>query len=356
MTDTPRLSLPVIEAAQAQKHVTHNEALVLLDALTQLAVESRTLTAPPGSPADGACYIPATGATGAWSGWDGADRALQRRRLASASCRCPGLKAWVQGDERLTVTYEDGVWRDGIALTAHGGRVTLRAKEEELTLTGAYVETADAAFIPDRAVVLGVAARTTLAITGATSYGVGVGGNTTQFGNLLGIALGSTNVGVIGPAGFYADTKVRVTANGGNFTAGKVRLIVYFLEMSAPTRLSAASTRSELHAARHRNRTDHRDPRRRLDLAVRARRRQRRADRSDRLRLRRRGDQMARRRAAARRSTMAGSRSMRRPAQSRSRSRAPTRRRCPTASARAPCCRSSTRSIANPRCSSFRFG
>jgi len=144
-----------------------------------------------------------------------------------------GLKAWVKA-ERLTLTYEDGVWRDGVALTAHGGRVTLRAKEEELTLAGAYVETTDAAFIPDRAIVLGVAARTTLAITGASSYGVGTASNTTQFGDLLGIALGASNIGVIGPAGFYADTKVRVSANGGAFTAGKVRLVVYFLEMSAP--------------------------------------------------------------------------------------------------------------------------
>ena len=113
--------------------------------------------------------------------------------------------------------------------------MTLRAKEEEVTLTGAFVDTADAAFIPDRAIVLGVASRTTLAITGATSYGVGIAGNTTQFGNLLGVALGSTNNGVIGPTAFYADTKVRVSANGGNFTGGKVRLVLYFLEMSAPS-------------------------------------------------------------------------------------------------------------------------
>jgi hypothetical protein len=232
MTDTPRLSLPVIEAAQAQKHVTHNEALVLLDALVQLTVESRTLTAPPGSPAQGACYIPATGAAGAWSGWAGQIAVYD----GGWFCIVPlsGLKAWVKA-ERLTVTYEDGAWRDGIALTAHGGRVTLRAKEEELTLTGAYVETADAAFIPDRAIVLGVSSRTTLAVTGATSYGVGIASDTTKFGNLLGIALNSTNIGVIGPTGFYADSKVRVTANGANFTAGKVRLVVYFLEMSAPT-------------------------------------------------------------------------------------------------------------------------
>jgi hypothetical protein len=233
MTDTPRLSLPVIEAAQAQKHVTHNEALTLLDCLTQLAVESRALTAPPSSPADGACYIPATGASGAWSGWDGAVALFSGGgwvRLTPVS----GLKAWVKA-ERLTVTYEDGVWRDGVALTANGGRVTLRAKEEELTLAGAFVETADAAFIPDRAIVLGVASRTTLAVTGATSYGVGTAANATQFGDLLGVALASTNVGVIGPAGIYADTKLRVTANGGAFTAGKVRLVVYFLEMSAPS-------------------------------------------------------------------------------------------------------------------------
>jgi len=232
MTDTPRLALPAIEAAQAQKHVTHNEAIALLDALTHLAVESRALSAPPGQPGEGASYIPAPGASGAWSGWD--------RQIALYSgggwiriIPPPGMKAWVRA-ERLTVTYEDGLWRDGIALTAHGGRVTLRAKEEELLLSGGFAETTDTAFIPDRAVVLGVASRTTLSITGATSYAVGTNGNATQFGNLLGIASDSTNNGVIGPTAFYADTRVRVTANGGNFTAGKVRLIVYFLEMSVP--------------------------------------------------------------------------------------------------------------------------
>jgi hypothetical protein len=232
MTDTPRLSLPVIEAAQAQKHVTHNEALVLLDALVQFTAESRSLTAPPGSPADGACYIPAAGATGAWSGWDGQIAVNDGGWFVIAPQ--PGMKAWLR-DERLTLTYEDAIWRDGIALTAHGGRVTLRAKEEELTLAGAFVETADAAFIPDRAIVLGVAARVTLAVTGAPSYGLGTAANATQFGATLDIALNSTNVGVIVPAGFYADTKVRVTANGSNFTGGKIRLVCYFVEMTAPT-------------------------------------------------------------------------------------------------------------------------
>ena len=51
---TAHLALPFIMAAQAQKHVTHNEALRLLDAMVQLSVLDRDLTAPLVSPADGA--------------------------------------------------------------------------------------------------------------------------------------------------------------------------------------------------------------------------------------------------------------------------------------------------------------
>lgn len=71
MSDTTtHLGLPYLMAAQAQKHVTHNEALRLLDAMVQLAVLDRTRTAPPASPADGDRHLVASGATGLWSGWD----------------------------------------------------------------------------------------------------------------------------------------------------------------------------------------------------------------------------------------------------------------------------------------------
>ena len=49
--ETMRLQLPLLQPAQAQKHVTHNDALRLLDGLVQLSVLDRTRTAPPGSPA-----------------------------------------------------------------------------------------------------------------------------------------------------------------------------------------------------------------------------------------------------------------------------------------------------------------
>lgn len=71
MTDeSTHLKLPYILANQAQKHVTHNEAIRLLDGLVQMSVLDRDLAAPPGSPNDGDRYIVATGATGAWTGWE----------------------------------------------------------------------------------------------------------------------------------------------------------------------------------------------------------------------------------------------------------------------------------------------
>ena len=51
MSDTSAiLSLPYLQPAQAQKHVTHNEALQLLDVLVQMAVIARSLSLPPTSP------------------------------------------------------------------------------------------------------------------------------------------------------------------------------------------------------------------------------------------------------------------------------------------------------------------
>jgi hypothetical protein len=77
MTDTANLGLPCIEGSQAQKHVTHNDALRILDTLVQLAVLDRDLSAPPSSPTEGQRWIVKTAGTGAWSGHNNAIAAWQ---------------------------------------------------------------------------------------------------------------------------------------------------------------------------------------------------------------------------------------------------------------------------------------
>ncbi|MFC4625070.1 DUF2793 domain-containing protein [Daeguia caeni] len=71
MDQTPNLNLPFILPSQAQKHVTHNEALRILDAVIQLRVLSRTLEEPPATPDEGSRYIVAAAATGDWVGHSG---------------------------------------------------------------------------------------------------------------------------------------------------------------------------------------------------------------------------------------------------------------------------------------------
>lgn len=72
-----KLKLPYMAAAQAQKHVTHNEALALLDAIVHLSVLEFEAATPPAVIADGAVYALGAAPTGAWAGQGG--------RLALAS-------------------------------------------------------------------------------------------------------------------------------------------------------------------------------------------------------------------------------------------------------------------------------
>jgi len=68
MTDTTsNLGLPFLMAAQAQKHITHNEALELLDAIVQLTVEGFDAATPPATPAEGQVWAVGAAPTGDWA-------------------------------------------------------------------------------------------------------------------------------------------------------------------------------------------------------------------------------------------------------------------------------------------------
>lgn len=69
--NSDRFALPLLQAGQAQKELTHNEALALIDMLLHAQVESMSLASPPGGAVVGQCWVVATSATGAWAGHDG---------------------------------------------------------------------------------------------------------------------------------------------------------------------------------------------------------------------------------------------------------------------------------------------
>lgn len=116
MDHSPRLALPYIMPSQAQKHVTHNEALQALDVLVQPLVESRTLATPPASPLAGEAYLVPAGATGAWAG--------HADEIAAWSAGAwlfldpaPGWQVWCRAD-RTALVYDEGSWSPLAALGA----------------------------------------------------------------------------------------------------------------------------------------------------------------------------------------------------------------------------------------------
>lgn len=108
MVTTPRLVVPLMEAAQAQKHLTHNEAIRIFDIVCQLSVKSRVITAPPGSPAQGDCYIIPSGATGAWAGLTGKVAGYSDTSWLILTPKL-GWLCYVEA-ENLFVKYVSGVW------------------------------------------------------------------------------------------------------------------------------------------------------------------------------------------------------------------------------------------------------
>lgn len=75
---SPILNLPYIQPAQAQKHVTHNEAIAALEIAVQLSVQAHTVSTPPTAPSLGARYIVPAGGGASWGAsagdvavWDG---------------------------------------------------------------------------------------------------------------------------------------------------------------------------------------------------------------------------------------------------------------------------------------------
>ena len=113
MTDTANLRLPCIEGSQAQKHVTHNEALRILDTLVQLAVLDRDLTAPPELTYEGDRYIVNAEATGAWAECEGAIMAWQDGAWHISVPRV-GWLAYVM-DEGALLAWDGLEWVDAIA-------------------------------------------------------------------------------------------------------------------------------------------------------------------------------------------------------------------------------------------------
>ena len=234
MSNTTQLGLPLVQAAQAQKHVTVNEAFLRLDGLVNLVLQSASTAMPPALAADGACYSVPVGAVNAWAGQEGliAIRSIGGWDFAEPA---RGWRAFIL-DRGVGAIFDGANWREGFAtLSPHAAGVSLSVAEIDHVIAAGAVSTTGFV-IPSNAVVIGVTGRVTAPITGTlTSWSLGNPGAVGRFGTGIGLGVGAWVRGVLAqPTAFYAPQVLQLDAVGGSFAAGSVRFAVHFMQIALP--------------------------------------------------------------------------------------------------------------------------
>lgn len=126
---TTRLALPLLQAGQAQKETTHNEALAILDIAVQASVLAVGMTMPPATPEPGAAWILGATPIGDWAG-----HAFALAAWTSGGWRFvephDGMAVWHIGD-RQVVRFSAGSWAIGVmsgASVTIGGQIVVGAR------------------------------------------------------------------------------------------------------------------------------------------------------------------------------------------------------------------------------------
>ncbi len=257
MPDTsPILGLPYIQPAQAQKHVTHNEALRLLDVLVQPRVLDRSRNAPPPTPAEGDRHIVGPAPTGEWAGQAGRI-ALREDGGWTMIEPQPGWSVQVL-DEAQEVVFRAGAWTGGsdgplqvaalgVAAAPDGfNRLTVEGPATLLTGgTGGHQLKLNKAAAGDTASLLfqtGFSGRAEMGTVGDDAFVVKVSADGATFHEGLRLSTGALQIDV--PV-----TGTAVTADATDATAGRLMRVGDFglggpsrrLADAGPTDASIAS-------------------------------------------------------------------------------------------------------------------
>lgn len=227
------MGLGLLDAAQAQKHVTVNEALARIDALAARQVVSVALGLPPAGAVDGDRFVVADGASGGWSGQAGR---IAFRVNGGWEFHSPwaGLRVF-DVETRGWVVHDGTVWRRDVLAFSPAGAATLARIVEVEHEVGAGATSTTLPVIPDKAVVHGVTGRVLETLGGVAAWTLGTPDGFDRYGSGIGAAAGAFAHGVSGtPLAYFGGTPLMLTAEGGSFTGGRVRLSVHLLELQPP--------------------------------------------------------------------------------------------------------------------------
>lgn len=226
--------LPLVQPAQAQKHVTVNESLMRLDGLVNLVLQSVDRTEPPATVIDGQCWGVPEGAVNAWAGQAGhVAIGVNGGWVFAKPVR--GQRAFIAGQGAPAIHDGTG-WRQGaLTMGGFGGGLCAGVTEAELVLAEGTSLTTDIE-MPAGKMAIGVSARVSEAITGtAESWSLGTGESPDRFGHGLGMQKGSWVRGMLAqPMTYWNAEPLIVTAKNGTITGGKLRVAIHWLDLALP--------------------------------------------------------------------------------------------------------------------------
>ncbi|MDP5280009.1 DUF2793 domain-containing protein [Sphingomonas sp. DG1-23] len=133
-TVTHRFALPLLQPGQAQKEMTHNEALARLDLALHGAIVAAGVDAPPASPEQGACWLVGGAPEGAWAGHSHALAGWTSSGWIFVEPR-EGMALWL-GSGQGMARFSDGVWR----LSELHGKVFVEGEQVVGARRGAVAE------------------------------------------------------------------------------------------------------------------------------------------------------------------------------------------------------------------------
>jgi len=215
--------------------VTVNEALARLDALAQVRLGSVSLATPPALAGEGQAYFVPVGAVNDWGGQAG-QTAIYANGGWVFVAPAAGWRAYVVDIAKEAIF--DGVkWRPEASALASGGAGTFHRVTEFDHIISPGTTSVTGVMIKDGQQVIGVTGRVVSAITGVgiTGWELGVASSSNRYGSGLGTGKNSWLRGLSGtPVTYWASTPLVLTALGGDFTGGTVRLAIHSIELEYP--------------------------------------------------------------------------------------------------------------------------
>jgi len=247
-------------SAQAQKEITYNEALNMLDVLVDPVIQAIGVNKPEEIKEEiliGNLYVIGNKSEGdfaehpneiaqkisqASNGWRflKPNIWMQVTHSKDGSKYCFNGKSWQKNKQKSTQIIEEKIEPNiipkslEILLEKEGGEyLKILHFLQEVALNGSHVDTTIK--IPKFSIVIAVNIKVITPLTGCTSFSIGVPDEATRYGSNLSPNKDTTNIGLTSHMQTYwQDTPIRITANGNNFTGGTLLVTIQCFKPHGP--------------------------------------------------------------------------------------------------------------------------